>query len=196
MNAVDYEKIVICLYKEQYYIFGVCPCCKKIFQLTDCVVNIPSGKITFKQLHDITKEREKLEKKRDAFDTGEYKYYENNEKYQSSLSEFKTGDKIVEKRIRKSGRKLALKKISKIDKVFSQKNIDPIDTRLIFSPVEFVVFNGMTENKNIDSLLFLGKHPESGSQEKILNSIGKVIKNGNLEFTQIRIDENGKVTYT
>jgi len=52
------------------------------------------------------------------------------------------------------------------------------------------------ENENIDSLLFLGKHPESGSQEKILNSIGKVIKNGNLEFTQIRIDENGKVIYT
>jgi len=160
------------------------------------VINIPSRKITFKQLHDITKEREKLDKKRDAFDIREYRYYENNENYQSSLSEFKTSDKIVEKRVRRSGRKLALKKISKIDKVFSRKNIDPRDTRLIFSPVEFVVFNGMTEYRKIDSLLFLGKHPESGSQEKILNSIGKVIKHGNLEFTQIRIDETGKVTYT
>jgi len=196
MNAADYEKVVVCFYKEQYYIFGVCPCCKKIFQLTDCAVNIPGIKITFKQLHNIVKEREKLDKRRDAFESREDKYYENNERYQNRLDEFKTSDKIIEKRVRRSGRKLALKKIGKIDKVFSQKNIDPRDTRLIFSPVEFVIFNGLTEYKRIDSLLLLGKQPESSCQEKILNSIGKVIKTGNLEFTQIRIDENGKVTYT
>jgi predicted Holliday junction resolvase-like endonuclease len=43
---------------------------------------------------------------------------------------------------REKGRKLANKMIKKVDKVFVPQKLNPDDAKVIFHPVDFVVFNG------------------------------------------------------
>ena len=102
---------------------------------------------------------------------------------------------IIEKKYKVEGRRQALARIQKIDKVFTRRKIDPRDIRLIFDPVEFVAFKGVTDGEEVSSIAFVTKAPENKSQEEVTNSIAKTIKNGNYEFTLIRIKENGTVDY-
>ena len=103
---------------------------------------------------------------------------------------------VIEKKYKVEGRRQALAQIKKIDKVFTKRNIDPRDIRLIFDPIEFVVFKGVTDGEDVSAISFVSKSPQSKRQEKIIESLYKSVKNGDYEFTLIRINENGSVDYS
>jgi len=192
---MDITKFLIIFYKEQYYVFGICPCCNKIFQLPDCIVSIKNKKISLPELSNIINEQRKLDQEEEKLDSLQESFYEKQENYQFKKEEYQSVEPIIEKKVKLEGRKQAIKRIKKIDKVFVKRDIDPRDVRLLFSPVEFIAFPGMTDNDNFEEISFFSKRPACAKEEKVVVSIKNSIKKGNLEFTLIRIDDNGKVLY-
>jgi predicted Holliday junction resolvase-like endonuclease len=91
-----------------------------------------------------------------------------------------------------AGLRTAKKLLKKIDPVFSGAGYDPQDVKVIFDPVTYVVFNGMSRRKLRDILL-LAKPPENIATERLHSSIQGAIQKGNLEFKTLRVDDEGTV---
>jgi len=92
----------------------------------------------------------------------------------------------------KAGLRTAKKLLMKIDPVFSGAGYDPQDVKVIFNPVNYVVFNGMAENR-LDQILLLAKPPDDKATERVHTSIAAAIKKGNIEFRTLHVDHEGKV---
>lgn len=192
---MDTTKFLVLFYKEQHYVFGVCPCCNKIFQLTDTVVSIENKRITLPEMDGILKKQRQADRDQENLDSLQESFYEKQQGLLSRQEQYAEVEPVIVRKVRIEGRRQALNRIKKIDRVFSKRNIDPRDIRLLFSPVEFIAFPGMTDDDNFREISFFAKRPRSRTEEKVTNSIRHTIKSGNLEFVLIRIDDNGKVTY-
>jgi predicted Holliday junction resolvase-like endonuclease len=191
---MEFDKFIIAFYQEQQHIFGICPCCTNVFQLSECAISVKGKKITIPEVKEITNLQNQVARLEERIGDLDGKLYDQQDKYTELEQEIKDMESHVTKRYRNAGRKQALKQISKVDKVFTKRNIDPRDIRLIFNPVEYVAFNGLTEQE-VQSISFVTKQMQNSRQEIAINSLEKTIKSGNLEFVIIRIDENGQITY-
>lgn len=191
---MEFDKFIIAFYQEQQHIFGICPCCDNVFQLSECAISVKGKKITIPEVKEITSLQNQLARLEERIDDLDGKLYDQQDKYTELEQEIKDMESHVTKRYRNAGRKQALKQIGKVDKVFTKRNIDPRDIRLIFNPVEYVAFNGLTEQE-VQSISFVTKQIKNSRQEIAINSLEKTIKSGNLEFVIIRIDENGQITH-
>ena len=105
----------------QRQIFGVCTCCGVIFRLSDANVYI--------------KKKPALDWM-DKFDRSTVRLDKTEEKIASEKAE-------VVKEAQEKGRKAAMKTIKKIDTIFSPNKYNPDDIKVMFHPVDFVIFNGM-----------------------------------------------------
>jgi predicted Holliday junction resolvase-like endonuclease len=88
-----------------------------------------------------------------------------------------------------------MSRIKKIDKIFTRKSIDPRDIRLVCSPVNFISFNGMTHEKDIESIEFINHRPRATFEEKTLESIERVVRKGNVDFVLVRVSDRGAVSH-
>lgn len=191
---MDY-KIIIDFYKEQVHIFGICPCCNEIFHLPETSLSIKTKKVILSESKDImdlqTKNMrltEKVELLNDKVD--DYKY-----KISELKHDLKNNDTQEITKVKKEGRKEAINSSKSFIPIFEKKKYDPRDARLIFSPIEFLIFEGLTENKEISELILLSKRPNSKEQEQISKSISASIKKGNFDFQVIRYSNKGIVEY-
>ena len=105
----------------QRQIFGVCTCCGEIFRLSDANVYIKK-----KPASDWM---DKFEKSAARLDKTEEKI---------NLEEGETREIAREK-----GRVAAMKTTKKIDTIFYPNKYNPDDVKVMFHPVDFVIFNGM-----------------------------------------------------
>jgi predicted Holliday junction resolvase-like endonuclease len=192
---MDFNRFIILFYQEQHFIFGVCPCCYHIFQLSECVVSVKGKKIILPEVKEIMEHQAQVSKQEERLSMLDQKLFDQQDKYTYLEQEIKDGESHIERRYRNEGRKQALKKIKKVDKVFIKRNIDPRDVRLIFNPVEYIAFKGLTDDEEIRSISFLTRHIESRKHELAIDSLDKTINKGNLEFVVIRIDDDGKISY-
>ncbi len=168
------EKEIINFYSALRQIFGVCNSCEEIFRLSDC-------KLYQKSKYDADW-KESIDKEIFLLDQLEEKLLEKIEQA-----------KII---ARESGRTEADKQIEKIDKIFSPNNLNPNDAKVIFHPVDFLVFNGMNNNvgdSTIKNLVILDKDEKSKENSKIQKSIQKVVESGSYEWLTLRVEENGKI---
>lgn len=192
---MEFDKFIIAYYQEQQHIFGICPCCDNIFQLSECAISVKGKKITLPEVKEITNRQDLVSRLGGKIENLDWKLSDQREKYTDLEQEIKDMESHITKRYRNAGRKQALKQIGKVDKVFTKRNIDPRDIRLIFSPVEYVAFNGLTE-KEVQSIAFVTRQITNHKHEIAINSLEKTIKSGNLEFVVIRIADDGRITYT
>jgi predicted Holliday junction resolvase-like endonuclease len=98
---------------------------------------------------------------------------------------------------REKGRKLANKMIKKVDKVFVPQKLNPDDAKVIFHPVDFVVFNGMKAGSNGDalkSIILLDSEKKTTDQKRIQKSIIQSVEKENYEWLTIRVDNDGSIT--
>lgn len=166
---------VIDFYSSLRQIFGVCDCCGEIFRVSDCKL---------------------YQKKKPAIDW--------KEKIDSEISRLdKLEEKLQEKielareAAREAGRKGADKLVKKIDPIFSPLKLNPNDAKVIFHPVDFIVFNGMNSNSGdttIKNLVLLDKNNRKGEYQKIQSSIDKAVNKSNYEWLTLRVEENGTIT--
>ncbi len=196
---MDITKFLVLFYKEQHYIFGICPCCNKIFQLSAAALFIMGKKVTLPELGEIIEEQEKLDSYKDRVKLLGWDFNDIQNDLSDKQEQYEKVEPIYTRKVVIKGRRQAVSQIKKIgmDKTFLKLNIYPKDARLLFSPVEFVVFHGMTSKDDVEKISFMSRRAKSRADEKIQSSIERTIENGNLEFVLIRADadERGKISY-
>ena len=129
---------LIKFFSVQRQIFGVCSCCGDIFRLSDAKLYLKE-----KPQPDWM---DKLQKSEERLDAHEEKI---------NAEEAATREVAREK-----GRKAAMVSTKKIDTIFTPNNYNADDAKVMFHPVDFLIFNGMKEKNSIDNLVLFDRRLE------------------------------------
>lgn len=168
------QKEVLEFYSSLRHIFGVCHCCGEIFRLSDCKL--------YQKKKPETDWKEELDKEIQRLDTLEEKILEKIE--------------ATKEAARTVGRQNADKLVRKIDKIFLPLKLNCNDCKVIFHPVDFIVFNGMNNNDGdcgIKEIMLLDKDNKSGQYLKIQKSIDYAIQTKNYDWLTLRVENNGQI---
>jgi predicted Holliday junction resolvase-like endonuclease len=159
------------LFREFQTIFGVCPCCGEVFRLSEArlYVGRPPRRTVFDELHE---EQRKVDQARERFEARESRIRE--------VAKLK-------------GQAVARRLLRRMAPVFVSNHIDPNDVKVVFDPVEYVVFKGLT-NGGCSRIRFLDRPSRSVRQERIQNSLAKTIDRGDIFWRTYRISETGNIT--
>lgn len=155
----------------QRQIFGICPECQDFFRLSDCNIFLKKKPIP-DWMDEIIKEKERL--------TG----------LEEKLEEKRGG---LQKQAREKGRKLGQKAVRKIDPVFTPRKLNPDDAKVIFHPIDFIVFNGMKKIDSIKNIILLDREEKGKDHRSLQKSIERVVERENYEWQTLRVKEDGKI---
>jgi len=192
---MDVNNFLLFFYKEQHFIFGICPCCNEIFQLSHSSLSIPGKQITLPELRTIAADENKVDLAEQKLESLSDKWESKHEKYEENKMFYDIEEPEIIRKVKVTGRRKANTLINKFDSTFTKKNIDLRDINLIFYPVEYLAFPGMTANNDFSNIYMYSKKPRSTNDEKLIKSIEGTLTKGNIEFVVIRIDEKGKIFY-
>jgi predicted Holliday junction resolvase-like endonuclease len=151
-------------------IFGICPKCMDFFRLSDCKV-FSKKKPAPDWMDVVEKETERLAE------------------FEQKIGEME--DELREK-AREKGRKQALNVVKKIDPVFAPRKLNPDDAKVIFHPIDYVVFNGM-KTASIENIIFLDRQTSDKNHKKTQKSIERTIDKENYCWQTIRVCDDGKI---
>ncbi len=158
-------------------IFGVCPRSGELFRLSDCRIYI-KDKPAPDWLDKIEAQEWKLE-----------------------LAEERLAERegALRSKAREIGRNLANKIIKKIDSVFKPLRLNPDDSKVLFHPVDYVVFNGMNSTiegikiqGTIKNVVFLDRKAKA-AQANLQKSIERVVEKGRYEWQTLRVIDDGQI---
>ena len=155
----------------QRQIFGICPNSNQIFRLSDCPIYIKKKP-----------EPDWLQKVESAQNRISLASERLNEK------EYEIREKAKEK-----GRKEADKKVKKIDKIFNPLKLNPDDSKVIFHPVDYIVFHGK-KNGTMKNIILIDGKKTNKNDKQLQRSIDKVVEKENYEWVTLKVEENGKIT--
>lgn len=158
-------------------ILAICPCCKEIFRLVEGKFIFPQKRPKTCEYLELIAFEERLSDEEDRLASAEERFEEKLEEQREQLSE--------------QGRRQAKKKLKKIDPTFSAKDIDPQDVKVIFDPVEYLIFHGLNSQHGVDLVEFVSRLPDSKTQEAIANSIDRTIRDGDVEFETLHMRDDG-----
>jgi predicted Holliday junction resolvase-like endonuclease len=163
---------VVAFFHESKQILGICPCCGEIFHLSEATLYTkePPPRTAFDALES---EQRNLEQAITKFEEKE--------------------DALREKAVAK-GQRAAEKRVNAVAGPFVARKIKLQDVKVIFDPVEFVAFRGMTDGL-VDRVALIDRPASSTSQEKLQASVAKAVKAGNYEWNVLRITADGQVEY-
>ncbi len=161
---------VVAFLQESNRILGICPCCGELFRLSEAQLFTKEAppRTPFDKLDD---ERRKLEKALERYDAKE---------------------EVLREKALAKGQAAAKRKLRGIAGPFIERKIDPQDVKVLFDPVEFIAFRGMTAGK-VSKVAFLDRPARSKAQEAIQASLAKTVKAGNYEWKVLRISSDGRV---
>jgi predicted Holliday junction resolvase-like endonuclease len=100
--------------------------------------------------------------------------------------------KNLQERAREAGRKLAQRAVKKIDPVFTPHKLNPDDAKVIFHPIDYVVFDGM-KKESIKNIILLDRQEKGADHRALQRSIEKVVERENYEWQTLRVQEDGKI---
>jgi len=154
-------------------IFGTCPHpdCGEIFRLSDCRVYL--GKKPASDWMDA------LEREDNRLARLEAKLREKEE--------------AVREKAREKGRSLAQRRVRQIDSIFTPRRLNPDDAKVIFHPIDYVVFNGMKGRERMKNVILLDREGVTTEQRRLQRSIEKTVEKGRLAWQTLRIGDDGTV---
>lgn len=162
---------LIKFFQLQRQIFGVCPHTGNVFRLSDCHIYVKK-----KPEPDWMQQLEASQARIDSA----------SEKLDEKESD-------IREKAREAGRKEAMKSVKKIDNIFNPLKLNPDDSKVLFHPVDYIVFNGMKSGQ-MKNLIFMDKKKQTNADKKLQQSIDKVIEKENYEWVTLRVEESGKIT--
>lgn len=165
------ESDVLKFFGLQRQIFGICPKCQDFFRLSDCKIYIKKKPVA-DWMDKITFEEDRLD---DA---------------EEKLGEKK---KDLQKKAQEKGRKRAQLVVKKIDPIFTPRKLDPDDAKVIFHPIDYIVFNGMKKADSIKNIILLDRQEKGTEHRALQRSIEKVVERENYEWQTLRVQEDGKI---
>lgn len=161
---------MLALFSDAKRIYGFCPCCDELFRLSN--------------IHLYTKEApaptpfDDLDRAVDRLDR--------------SSKLFASREKEIREEAKRVGQVAARKRLKKLAPFFADQRITPKDVKVLFHPVEYVVFCGLTE-KNCSTIEFVDRPADSRPRERIQTSIRHALEEGNLAWQTYRITDEGRV---
>ncbi len=160
---------VLDFFHLQRRIIGICPNCQDFFRLSDCQI--------FLKRKPVRDWMDKIELENIRLD---------------ELLRFEK-EKELRDKARETGRCGAQEIVKKIDPIFTPRDLNPDDAKVLFHPIDYIVFNGMKELKSIKNIILLDRQTNQADHRKVQESIEEVIKRKNYEWQTLRIQENGKI---
>jgi predicted Holliday junction resolvase-like endonuclease len=157
-------------YRVQRNIFGICPKSGEIFRLSGCKV--------FLKTRPKRDWRDELDDESDLLDREEQRLNEREDKWREAA--------------RRKGREQARKLVQRIDPVFTPRKLNPDDAKVLFHPVDYIVFNGMKAN-SLRNLLLLDRTAADRDRRKLQHSVEAAISRGHYEWTTFLVDTDGTV---
>ncbi len=82
--------------------------------------------------------------------------------------------------------------IKRVDPVFTPRKLNPDDAKVLFHPIDYLVFNGMKAGA-VRNLILLDRKGETKERISLQNSVEKVIERGNYEWRTLRVEDDGTV---
>lgn len=155
-------------------ILCICPCCGEIVRVSDLHLKVKKPIV------------------KTWLDTYEAKIIEMNKKEEKfNEKEQKIRDVAIEK-----GRDEAKRIVNNVVlPIFRKLKINPFDVKPVLSPVDFLVFDGMTEEDKIKNIIFLSKISKTESLNIIRKQIKEVISKKKYTWQVGRIDDLGSLTF-
>ncbi|MCW4017765.1 MAG: hypothetical protein NWF00_03675 [Candidatus Bathyarchaeota archaeon] len=154
-------------------ILCVCPCCGEIVRMSDLHLKY-SGKSPKTWLDKYELQLFALQEKEEVFEAKEAE---------------------MRKKARERGRNKVPLMIRKcLCSEFKKLEYDPYDMKAIMDPVDFVVFDGLNDGKQVRSITLLSK-TRNPKTRKITDSIKTTISKGNYNWKVARITTTGKVKF-
>ncbi|HWI93663.1 MAG TPA: Holliday junction resolvase-like protein [Flavisolibacter sp.] len=157
-------------FQLQRQIFGVCPHTGNLFRLSECSLYIKK-KPELDWLQKIELSQRRIDKVVELY----------NERERQIIDEAK-----------QKGRKEAEKAIRKIDGVFHPKKMNADDSKVIFHPIDYIVFNGMKSGE-MKNICMIDSNKKEAIDKQIQRSIEKTIERGHFEWLTLRIKEDGSI---
>lgn len=170
------RKEILEFYSSLRQIFGVCPECEDIFRLSDC------------KLYQKDRKKPTVDWK-EKIDADIFRLQNLEDKLMEKIE-------LAKEAARQAGRKEADKQVRKIDKIFSPLKLNPNDAKVIFHPVDFVVFNGMHNtfsDTGIKNLLLLDHGNKQGEYATVQKSVITTIEKQNYEWLTLRVEADGSI---
>ena len=154
-------------------IYGFCPRCDALVRLNDVTL-----------YHDSAPPRTPF----DDLDSQREQLARSEERFQGAMEELR-------ERARRRGRLEMERRLRRLISFFKGHRIDLHDLKLLFHPVDYVVFRGMSKD-TCSAVHFLDCEPASRTHEILQRSIEKTISAGNVSWITMRISEDGRVNCT
>jgi predicted Holliday junction resolvase-like endonuclease len=164
---------LIKFFSIQRQIFGVCNCCGEIFRLSDTNVYLKT-KPTPDWMDKLHASDRRIDKAEDKLDDQEAELRE---------------------AARELGRKQAAKAAKKVDTVFHPNKFNSDDAKVMFHPVDFLIFNGMKSKNEIKNLVLFDREVKGKEQKALQKSIEKTVSKENYEFVTMQVSEDGTIEY-
>lgn len=170
---MDQHEILL-FFTYQREIFGICPCCGQFFRLSDCKIYKDERKRS-----DWLARMQREDRKLDLLE----------EKVNEDLEFYK-------EQAREKGRKEASRLTRKVDHIFTPMKLNADDAKVIFHPVDFVVFNGMKAAANgegLKNILLLDGEKRSTEAKQIQQSLRKAVEKEQYEWLTLRVNDDGTI---
>lgn len=158
-------------FELQRQIFGICPRSGEFFRLSDCKIFLKTRPVQ-DWMDKIDREDERLVSVEERLDEKEEE---------------------MRGKAREKGRRLAQRAVKKIDAVFSPLRLNPDDAKVVFHPIDYIVFDGMKGAISPRQIVLLDGEGRSPEHVRLQKSIEKVIEHDNYEWLTLRIDEGGSI---
>jgi predicted Holliday junction resolvase-like endonuclease len=100
----------------------------------------------------------------------------------------------VREKAREKGRRLARRTVRRIDTIFTPRRLNPDDAKVIFHPIDYVVFNGMKDSARMKNVILLDRKRASADQRRLQRSIQKTVEKGEFAWQTLRVGDDGTVT--
>jgi predicted Holliday junction resolvase-like endonuclease len=168
------QKEIFEFYGALRQLFIFCPACGTPHRLSDCKL--------FQKAKPAADWKDKLDKDLEQLERAEIALMEK--------------INLAREAYRLSGRRAADKTIRKIDPIFTPLKLNCNDSKVIFHPVDFIVFHGMNNRDKpcaVTEIVLLDKAKKAGEALLIQKSIEKVVQEGNYEWITLRVEESGQI---
>lgn len=162
---------LISSFQDFQKVLVVCPGCGEIHRLSELKLSY-RGRFRKTWLDELREEENKITRAEERFE-------EKKER--------------IREEARGKGRKQVPKLLKKCMPVICAHGYYPQDLKVLFDPVDFVIFDGLNLKENVRKVVFFDGPPYDRKREKIQKSIRATIKKGNYEWRTVKLDKEGHI---
>lgn len=162
---------IVSVFRDFRKIYGICPCCGELFRLSEADVYAKTPTVP------------------SVIDNLRFKE-ESIERAESDLEEALAG---LRNKARNAGEREAHRRLRALARPFTRRRIDPNDVKVIFDPVRFVAFSGMTQ-ASVTAIAFMDRPATTSARGKVQSSLERSLRAGNIEWLTVRVNDDGRVS--